>query len=130
MAKNDSIRVSGLNETIRTLKLIGVPAKEISQAGAEAGEIVASEARSLVPVKTGALRSSIRVAKQQRRVIVRAGGSKVPYANPIHWGWFRRGILPNPFFSRALAGNIEEIFTRYFDNMEALGRKYAALKKR
>lgn len=124
MAKNDSIRVRGLNEAVRALKLVGVPAKEIAQAGYEAGQVVANEARTLVPVKTGALKGTIRVAKQQRKVVVRAGGARVPYANPIHWGWFRRGIMPNPFFSKALKLNIEEIYTRYFDNMNKLIQKY------
>ena len=124
----ESIKVSGLNKLVRDLKVIGVPAKEISQAGAEAGEIVAAEARTLVPVKTGALRSTIRVAKQQRRIIVRAGSARVPYANPIHWGWFRRGILPNPFFSKALKLNIEEIYTRYFENLDKLVTKYGGKK--
>lgn len=120
----ESIKVSGLNKLVRDLKVIGVPAKEIAQAGTEAGEIVAAEARTLVPVKTGALKSTIRVAKQQRRIVVRAGNARVPYANPIHWGWFRRGILPNPFFSKALKLNIEEIYTRYFDNLDKLVTKY------
>lgn len=124
MGANDSIRVSGLNQAIRSLKEIGVPAKEISQAGYEAGQVVADEARTLVPVKTGALRSTIRVAKQQRAIVVRAGSAKVPYANPIHWGWFRRGIMPNPFFSKALKLNIEEIYTRYFENIDKLITKY------
>jgi hypothetical protein len=124
MAKNDSIRVRGLNEAVRALKVIGVPAKEIAQAGYEAGQVVAEEARTLVPVKTGALKSTIRVAKQQRKIVVRAGGARVPYANPIHWGWFRRGIMPNPFFSKALKLNIEEIYTRYFESMNKLIQKY------
>jgi hypothetical protein len=125
---NESIRVRGLNEAVRALKVVGVPAKEISQAGFEAGQIVAEEARTLVPVKTGKLKNSIRVAKQQRAVVVRAGGARVPYANPIHWGWFRRGIMPNPFFSRALKLNIEEVYTRYFENMNNLIAKYGGKK--
>lgn len=128
MANNDSIRVRGLNEAVRALKVIGVPAKELGQAGYESGEIVANEARTLVPVKTGALRSTIRVARQQRKVVVRAGGARVPYANPIHWGWFRRGIKPNPFFSRALKLNIEEVYKRYFDNLNKLANKYGGKK--
>ena len=120
----ESIKVSGLNKLVRDLKVIGVPAKEVSNAGYEAGQVVAQEARTLVPVKTGALRSTIRVAKQQRRIVVRAGSAKVPYANPIHWGWFRRNIMPNPFFSKALKLNIEEIYTRYFDNLDKLITKY------
>lgn len=120
----DSIRVSGLNQVIRALKDVGVPAKEVSGAGKEAAEIVAGEARTLVPVRTGKLRDSIRVGGQQRKVIVRAGGARVPYANPIHWGWFRRGIKPNQFFSRAIATNIDAIYKKYFDNLQRLLNKY------
>jgi len=121
---NDSIRVSGLNRAIRALKDVGVPASEIAAAGKDAAEIVAGEARSLVPVKTGKLRGSIRTATQQRKAIVRAGGARVPYANPIHWGWFRRGIKPNQFFSRAINPNIDKIYKQYFDNLQRLIDKY------
>jgi len=120
----DSIRVSGLNQAIRALKDVGVPASEIAAAGKDAAEIVAGEARSLVPVKTGKLRGSIRTATQQRKAIVRAGGARVPYANPIHWGWFRRGIKPNQFFSRAINPNIDKIYKQYFDNLQRLIDKY------
>jgi hypothetical protein len=120
----DSIRVSGLNQAIRALKDIGVPASEIAAAGKDAAEIVAGEARSLVPVQTGKLRGSIRTATQQRKAIVRAGGARVPYANPIHWGWFRRGIKPNQFFSRAINPNIDKIYKQYFDNLQRLIDKY------
>lgn len=120
----DSIRVSGLNQAIRALKDVGVPASEIAAAGKDAAEIVAGEARTLVPVRTGALKGSIRTANQQRKAIVRAGGARVPYANPIHWGWFRRGIKPNQFFSRAIAGNIEKIYEKYFDSLNRLLAKY------
>jgi hypothetical protein len=120
----DSIRVTGLNRVIRALKDVGVPATEIVKAGQESAEIVAAEARTLVPVRTGALRNSIRVGAQQRKIIVRAGGARVPYANPIHWGWFRRGIKPNQFFGRAIGGNINEIYKKYFDNLQRLLDKY------
>lgn len=125
MAK-DSIKVVGLNQAIRAIKTVGVPAKEVAQAGFEAGQIVAGEARSLVPVKTGALKNTIRVAKQQRRIIVRAGNNTtVPYANPIHWGWFRRNIRPNEFFGRAIGGKIEEVYKAYFQNLQELINKYS-----
>lgn len=123
MAK-DSIKVVGLNKAIRELKDLGVPAKEVAQAGFEAGQLVANEARSLVPVRSGALKNSIRVGKQQRRVLVRAGGAKVPYANPIHWGWFKRGIAPNEFFGRAIGEKIDQIYKAYFDGLQDLLDKY------
>lgn len=128
MGYKDSIRVVGLNETVKALKVIGVPAKEIANAGYESGQLVADDARTLVPVKTGALRSTIRVGKQQRAIVVRAGSAKVVYANPIHWGWFRRNIMPNPFFAKALKLNIDEIYSRYFANLNKLAQKYGGKK--
>lgn len=122
---NDSIKVVGLNRAIYALKQMGVPAEEIAQAGYEAGRIVADEARTLVPVKTGALRNTIRVAKQQRKALVRAGNNtSVPYANPIHWGWFRRNIKPNEFFGRAIGGKIDEVYDTYFTGLQELIKKY------
>jgi hypothetical protein len=120
----DSIRVSGLNRTIRALKDIGVPASEIAAAGKDAAELVAGEARTLVPVQTGKLKGSIRTATQQRKAIVRAGGARVPYANPIHWGWFKRGIKPNQFFSRSITPQIDKIYKSYFDSLQRLLDKY------
>jgi hypothetical protein len=120
----DSIRVSGLNQAIRALKDVGVPANEIAAAGKDAAELVAGEARTLVPVRTGKLKGSIRTATQQRKAIVRAGGARVPYANPIHWGWFRRGIKPNQFFSRAITPQIDKIYKSYFDSLQRLLDKY------
>lgn len=120
----DSIRVSGLNRAIRALKDVGVPGAEIAKAGKDSAEVVAAEARTLVPVRSGALRNSIRTGTQQRKVIVRAGGARVPYANPIHWGWFRKGIAPNQFFGRAIGGKIDEIYSKYFENLQRLLDKY------
>lgn len=114
----------GLSQALRALKTLGVPAKEIASAGTDAGNIIAREARSLVPVREGALRSSIRVSKAQSKVVVRAGRARIPYANPIHWGWFRRGIKPNEFFSRAIAENIDAVASVYFENLQKLIDKY------
>ncbi len=41
---------------------------------------IASRARYNAPVKTGALRNSIRVAPEQGQVFIVAGDSRVPYA--------------------------------------------------
>ena len=120
----DGIRVRGLNQAIRALKNVGVPAKEIAEAGYEAGQLVANDARTLVPVKSGALKSTIRVAKLQRKIAIRAGSSKVPYANVIHWGWIRKGIKPNRFFVKALNLNIDNVYQKYFKNLEELIKKY------
>mgnify|MGYP000031685182 CR=1 FL=1 len=121
MADASGIKVSGLKASIKALQAIGVPDAEIKAAGTAAGEIVANEARSLVPVQSGALRDSIRVSKALARVSVSAGNSgKIPYANPIHWGWYKRHIKPNPFFVKALGYTREEVFKNYYAQIQNL----------
>jgi HK97 gp10 family phage protein len=127
----NGVKVKGLNQAIRSLRELGVPDQEIKDAGSQAGELVAAEARSLVPVKTGNLRDSIRVSKTLRKVTVSAGNNRtsksgIPYANPIHWGWFKRNIKPQPFFVKALGLTRDQVFRAYFDNIAKLVAKQNA----
>jgi HK97 gp10 family phage protein len=124
----EGIKVVGLNEAIRNLRALGVPSAEIGQASQEAGEIVAMSARSLVPVRTGALRATIKAKKIARKVVVSAGNNRsVPYANPIHFGWNydrvnlqQKNIRPRPFFSNALSRTRNQVSKAFFDSLERL----------
>ena len=129
----DGIKVVGLNQAVRALRAIGVPSSEIGAASQEAGELVANRARSLVPVRTGALRATIKAKKIARKVVVSAGNNtRVPYANPIHFGWNYdkknlqpKNIRPRPFFSNALRDTRSQVYKIFFDNMEKLFQKYS-----
>jgi HK97 gp10 family phage protein len=126
------IKVENLSQVIKSLQAIGTPTAEISAAAQEAGMIVATTAKTLVPVRSGKLRSTIKSKKQARKVLVSAGNNTtVPYANPIHWGWFYdrnnfvyKNIMPNPFFAKALGLKREEVYKTYFENMNKLFNKY------
>jgi hypothetical protein len=126
------IKVDGLNQALRALKAIGTPTAEVQAASQQAADIVANMSRSLVPVRSGRLRATIKSKKQARKVLVSAGNNKsVPYANPIHWGWFydrnnfvKKNILPNPFFSKALGLTRNEVYKTYFENINKLFNKY------
>lgn len=121
MSNASGIKVKGFRAGIKALQAIGVPDAEIKAAGSQAGEIVAREARTLVPVRTGALRNTIKVTKALRSVSVRAGNNgKVPYANPIHWGWFKRNIKPQPFFIKALGITRDEVYRNYYRTLDTL----------
>jgi HK97 gp10 family phage protein len=121
MAEPAGVKVKGYKQAIKALQAIGVPASEIKAAGSEAGELVANQARSLAPVRTGALRNSIRVSKALNRVSVSAGNNRsIPYANPIHWGWFRRNIKPQPFFIKALGITRDEVYRNYYRSLDKL----------
>lgn len=122
------IKVRGFNQAVRSLRELGVPDDEIKRAGSESGELVANEARTLVPVRTGKLRDSIRVSKTLRKVTIQAGNNRktksgIPYANPIHWGWFKRNIKPQPFFVKALGITRDEVFRNYYDQIARLIQK-------
>jgi HK97 gp10 family phage protein len=129
----NGIKVVGLNEAIRNLRAIGVPSAEIGQASQEAGDVVANSARSLVPVRTGALRNTIRAKKIARKVVVSAGNNnRVPYANPIHFGWNydkvnlqAKNIRPRPFFTNALTRTRSQVYQIFFDSIEKLFQKYS-----
>ena len=121
MSNTSGIKVKGLRSSIKALQAIGVDAKDIKSAGNEAGEIVAREARNLVPVRTGKLRNTIRVSKALSKVSISAGNNgKVPYANPIHWGWFKRNIKPQPFFIKALGITRDEVYKNYYRSIDRL----------
>ena len=133
MAQPAGIKVEGLRDALNALKQIGVPTAEVSAASQEAADIVASTARTLVPVRSGRLRSSIKSRKQARKVLISAGNnSSIPYANPIHFGWYydknnfvKKNILPNPFFAKALGLTRNEVYKTYFININKLFNKYS-----
>lgn len=121
MAEPAGIKVQGFKQAIQALRAIGVPDAEIKAAGSSAGDLVANEARTLVPVRTGALRDTIKVNKALRNVMIQAGNNKsVPYANPIHWGWYKRNVRPNPFFAKALGITREEVYKTYYEQLRQL----------
>lgn len=121
MDTGSGIKVTGLSELNRAMKAIGIPQKEMNAAAKLAGDAVIRESQTLVPVRTGALRNTIRLGATARGMSIRAGNNtNVPYGNPIHWGWFKRHIKPNPFFAKALGYTRQEIFDNYFRQFEQL----------
>jgi hypothetical protein len=132
-ANEQAIQVDGLAELLRALKAVGTPVAEITAANKESGELVARTARNTANFKggTGLLRRTIRVASVSTNVKIRAGNKNAPYANPIHWGWFRdrkrgfnRNILPNPFMAKALGYTRDEVLANYVANLQKLIKKH------
>lgn len=123
MAEQAGIKIAGLKQAIKALQAVGVPADEIKTANANAAELVLSAARPLVPVRSGRLLGTLRAGKALGKATVSAGRSSVPYANPIHWGWFKKHIQPQPFFVKALGYTREEVYANYFRELENLIEK-------
>lgn len=132
------IDAEGLKAINRSLKSLEVDKTEIIKGNVEAAETLIKAARPLVPVRTGALVSTLKPAKVQNYAEARGGSSRVQYANPIHWGWSivgnnhrgtlapgtYRNIEPQPFFSKALGYTKDEIIANYTRNMQQLIDKY------
>lgn len=94
------------------------------EAAKASAEKVLLESRSLAPVRTGALRNSIRLSVTTKGISIKAGNNgNIPYANPIHWGWFKRHIKPQPFLAKALGYTRQEIYDNYFKQMDNLIKK-------
>jgi HK97 gp10 family phage protein len=130
------IKVIGLDETIKALQEIGTPTRAIAAAGVESARIVAAEAKTLVPTRTGRLAASIKPSRTKHGSRIVAGGPGALYGLPVHWGWFRdrktpravaspkgyidRNIKPNPFLSRALGYTKQQVIDTYRKNMNKL----------
>jgi hypothetical protein len=137
------IKVENLGLTLKALKELGADQKSLQEPGYQAAELLIQKSRALVPVRTGALSASMRPRRIQRGGSVQAGGKRVPYANPIHWGWLvvstahkgslkpgtYRGIKPQPFFSEALGYNKQEILNKYETAMKNLINKLPGANK-
>jgi bacteriophage protein of unknown function (DUF646) len=99
------IKVEGARQLRASLKRAGHDLEDLKATNRKVAEVVDTRAKKHVPVgndidKRGKrLRDTIRPGATKTTAIVRAGGKKVPYANPIHWGWGKRHIRPQSFLS-------------------------------
>lgn len=117
----DQIRVEGLRELRRELRrLPGELNKRMGDINKDAAEPVRERATQLVPRRTGRLAGSIRSFKAQARAQVGAGRKSIPYAGPIHFGWAKRNIRPQPFLYDALDQRREQVADRWAKSMDEL----------
>jgi HK97 gp10 family phage protein len=122
-----TVTIDGLNQLRRAFKTLSENAKEdFKAAGYASASIVADEAKSLVPVVSGRLRDSIRAAMIETGGKVRAGVKAVPYAGPIHFGWGRRNITPQPFLYQAIDRRHGEVLDTYLAHLERITSGFCA----
>jgi hypothetical protein len=97
-ALDAKVSIDGLSRFVRTMKAAGANMADMKDANVKAANTVASRARSTGPHRSGNLTGSLRTPRTQARARVT---SNLIYAPPIHWGWPKRHIWPNPFVTRA-----------------------------
>jgi len=121
-----TLKIEGLREVQRDLRRLGDATKnEMKETHREAGAVVARVAKTLAPVRTGRLSSTIISSPTQRQGRVRVGrGQSIPYAGPIHFGWPARRISPQPFIYDALDSRRDEVRGIYDRRIGELIRKY------
>jgi hypothetical protein len=86
------VRVEGGAKLRRELRAAAGDLDDLKDANAAAADYVAGIARSRAPVRTGALRATVRGNRAAGRATVSSGSATVLYAGPIHWGWPTRGV--------------------------------------
>lgn len=118
----ESIRVTGLKETIRKFEKMGVEVSDMKDSMRKLGDMVADDARSLAPKLSGALAGSIRPSNAKNKAMIRAGGAKIPYAGVIHYGGYH-GIAPHPFLNQAIGQNQSRLVNTLEDELRGLIKK-------
>ncbi|MET0995457.1 MAG: HK97 gp10 family phage protein [Mycobacterium sp.] len=97
MSGRPAVEVQGLRTLRRTLKAAGLSLQDLKDAHADVARVVVVAAAPRAPRRTGKLVSTDRGSGTQSAAVVRAGGARVPYAGPIHWGWPARHIKAQPW---------------------------------
>lgn len=93
-----ALQVDGARELRKQAKAAAVDLDDMKAAHKDIAEHIKGWSMSLVPVVTGTLAASMRASGTAIASTVRAGNNtSVRYANPIHWGWPRRNIEPQPW---------------------------------
>lgn len=107
-----SVKIEGLKELSAHFKKLSAELpKELKAVSKDAAEIVATEARGIVPVLSGKLRGKIKAGATAKGGDVRVNG--LVYAKPIHFGWKRHNIKPNPFLYKARDKRVDEVIAKF-----------------
>lgn len=125
----EAIKITGLSKVQRDLRKLSTDALDLNKSefletNKQVAEIIINESKKYVPVVSGALAAAVKNASTKKSAKVRAGNVAVPYAGPIHFGYPKRAIKPNPFFYEAIDSRRNEVAQRYTRLVESLIKKY------
>lgn len=135
MASRGRIEVQGVKVVINNLRKMDDGTKsELKRVYFKSANVVFRNAMPRVPVRTGNLKSTMRVTSSLRFGAVRVGGKRTaPYAGPIHFGWPNRPqlqrdwyggpIRPNTFLYSALDARRDEVEFMFFQGVMKAAKK-------
>lgn len=133
------VKIEGLSKIRKDLKNLGgdldLVKGEFLDTNKRIAELVIGDSKKYVPVLSGALAASIKNASTKTAAKIRVGSSGrgrkktnsadlVEYAGPIHFGWPRRRIKPNPFIYEAIDPRRSEIAMAYAERITSIRNKY------
>lgn len=117
----DAVQVVGAKQLRRTMKRAGEDLTQMNRANAAVSGFVAARAQGTAPRgETGKLAASVRGSAARTSATVRAGGARVPYAGPIHWGWPARNIRAQPWISEAATSTESTWIAIYTDAIDLI----------
>jgi hypothetical protein len=135
VARLSRIEVQGVKVVTKRLRQMDDGTKqELKSVYVQSANIVLRNALPRVPVRSGNLKSTLRVSSSTRSGSVRAGGKRsAPYAGPIHFGWPNRPnlakdwyggpIRPNTFLYAALDARRAEVEDAFFRGVMKVAKK-------
>lgn len=132
MPSGARIQVEGVSSLARAFRKAGEEGARdfLIAANKEAAATVEAAARPLVPTRNGSLLATLKSSGAAKGGVVQIGRARVPYAGPVHFGWFkprvwgsttaRRPIRPNPFLFEALDKRRAQVEETYFKRLDEL----------
>lgn len=136
------VRVEGAKELARAFRAAGGATRELSAAYRAIARELVGPARSEAPRDSGRLAASVRGTARATSAALQAGGARLVYAGPVHFGVPRTrtyparkpgalrssGTLgarePNPFLYRAIDSRRDEVLEAYERNVAEVLRRH------
>lgn len=122
--------VEGVRELRAALTKLGAEASDFKTIHEKVAGYVGITAASRAPRQSGMLAASWRPGSAKANATVRFGGTRLPYANPVHWGTGARpgqrgphNIAPNLFVTEAAADTEPTWAPWYLDELQRLTNK-------
>lgn len=124
-APRSGVEVEGGPQLRRAFRNLGDRADDLKPLHSDIADVVGDRADDLAPVLSGRLRGTRRDKATKTRASVQYGGRGIPpYAGPIHFGWAKRNIEPQPFLYDALDDRRRQVAETYVKGVDTMVRRF------